>query len=398
VIVGDTQVPAAENWKHPASRSRTLRRETVSGVQIHPRAPILQSVFDGRCGLNWLRKSLAKSTRSGTVRRIPVLAVLIASCSAVVLPQSPDARAQASQILDQARAALGGGAALDAIHSLSAAGDFRVGSGDSEVSGTVKVDSLFPDKFIRTMKWSRFQTENVTTVEAMNGGQAWADSQMQQAGMGMGSLGGVGAGRGSRRGGMGGGGGGGRRGGGSEGNPGKYELAPDLQDGLDSQNMRSYFSGLMTALLLRLSDSAPDGISYEGKVDVNGVKCDSLKIKSGVDPAISLAIDEKTHRPVMVIYQAALPRRPEGGRSGRPTVRKNNPSAAGESQESHEPQLARVEIFFSEYKTVEEKKFGNIWLPFQITRTSDGQTVEDMHFKTFQLNPHLTPKQFEQKR
>jgi len=337
------------------------------------------------------------ATRSVTVRRTQVFLVLIACGTTVVLPQSPDAK-RASRVLDQARAALGGGAALDAIHSLSAAGDFRVGSGESEASGTVKVDLLSPDKFMRTMKWSRFQTENVTTVEAMNGGEAWADSQMHQSGMGMGSLGGVGVGRGGRRGGMGGGGGGGRRVGGSKGNPGKYELAPDLQDGLDSQNMRSYFSGLMTVLLLRLPDSASGTVSYEDKVDVNGAKCDSLKITSGDGPAISFALDEQTHRPVMISYQAALPRRPEGGQSGRPTVRKNNPSAAGESQESQEPQLTKVEIFFSEYKTVEEKKFGNVWLPFQITRTSNGQTVEDMHFKTFQLNPHLAPKQFEEKR
>ncbi len=57
----------------------------------------------------------------------------------------------------------------------------------------------------------------------------------------------------------------------------------------------------------------------------------------------------------------------------------------------------QIQIYFSEYKPVTEKGFGDILLPHQITKTRDGLTVEDMHIKKFQLNPHLKPKQFEKK-
>ena len=318
---------------------------------------------------------------------------LMLSWAAGVPAQSPDADARAAEVLNQARAALGGSAALEAIHSFSASGDFRVGSGDGQISGTVKLDLLTPDKLMRTMKWSPVQAENVTTVEAMDGDQTWTDSQMHQPGqmMGMGPSGG-GLGRGGRRsrGGMGGG----------EGGAGRSGLGPGLMDGLDSQPMRSYFSCLAMALLLRMPDSPSHTVTSDGKVDINGVKADSVKITTGDGSAVSLAIDEQTHRPVMVGYQEA-PDRPEIGQAGHPTVRKNKPSVADgtqEAQQPQKPQLTNVEIYFSEYKAVQEKKFGNVWLPYQITRTKGGQTVEDMHMKEFQLNPHLNPKQFEQKR
>jgi hypothetical protein len=66
-------------------------------------------------------------------------------------------------------------------------------------------------------------------------------------------------------------------------------------------------------------------------------------------------------------------------------------------EQSSEPEIAEVQIYFSEYKAVSEKGFGDIWLPYQITKTRNGQTVEDMHIKKFQINPHLKPKQFEKK-
>jgi len=58
---------------------------------------------------------------------------------------------------------------------------------------------------------------------------------------------------------------------------------------------------------------------------------------------------------------------------------------------------SEVQIYFSEYNAIAGKGFSDIWLTHQITRTRNGQTVEDMHIKNLQLNPHLKPKQFEKK-
>jgi hypothetical protein len=327
-----------------------------------------------------------------TVRSIPVVLALTLYCWPVVLAQSPDADAHATEVLSKARAALGGAAALNAIESLLASGDFRVGSGVSQVPGEVKVEALLPDKLMRTMKWSPTQAMNVTTIEAMNGDQVWTDSKLHQPNQmaGLGSPGGGGMGRGGGRGGGGMGRGGGRGStGGGTGDGGAKGPAPDLKDGMDDQQIQSYFSCLIMALLLRSPDSTPGKFAYQGEADINGAKADSLKITTKDGLIISLAIDQQTHRPIMAGYSAPMQdtseQRPSRGH------RVNGQTVVQDHQ------IEGVEIYFSEYKAISVKKLGDIWLPYQITRTSGGLTVEDMHIKTFQLNPRLNAKQFEQK-
>ncbi len=85
--------------------------------------------------------------------RAIVLAIGLSLCSPSAIPaQNSDAYARAAEILNRTRAALGGEAALSAIHSLSAAGDFRVGSGEQQVSGDVTIEILAPDKLMRVMR------------------------------------------------------------------------------------------------------------------------------------------------------------------------------------------------------------------------------------------------------
>lgn len=315
-----------------------------------------------------------------TARSIAVVLVLTLHCRSVVLAQSSDADAHAIEILKKARAALGGDTALNAIDSLSAAGDFRVGSGESQVSGEVKLEVLLPDRLMRTMKWSPEQTMNVTTIEAMNSGQVWTDSEMHQRNpmTGLGPLGGGGMGRGGRR----------STGSGEEGR-GVKEPAPSLNDGMGNQQMRSYFSCLIMALLFRSPDSTPGKLAYQGDVDINGTTADSLKITTRDGLVINLAIDQITHRPIMAGYSA--PAQDTSGQRPKRAHRVNGQTVIQDHQ------VESVEIYFSEYRAIADKKLGNIRLPYQITRTSDGLTVEDMHIKTLQLNPHLNAKQFEQK-
>ncbi len=93
-----------------------------------------------------------------------MLAGLFASVGAYA--QSADSKSHARAILDQARNALGGDAALKSIKSLSGSGDFRSGTGNSQASGDVQVDFLLPDKLMRIMKWSPVREMKVTSVEA----------------------------------------------------------------------------------------------------------------------------------------------------------------------------------------------------------------------------------------
>jgi hypothetical protein len=305
---------------------------------------------------------------------------MLFSCTPIVLAQTADVQARVREILEQARAALGGEKTLKSVQSLSAIGDFRSGTGNTQATGDVQMNLLLPDKLMRTMKWNPLQDMKVTTIEAMNGSQIWTDSQEKNSAQmpGIGSMGGMGRGGGRRSAG----------GGGNSGNPGTRQdkgisVAPNLLASTDDRQISSDFACLIAGLLLHLPESSHVEISMENNDDIDGAKADYLKIDIGNGAVIRLAIDQDTHRPLMAAYNVAT-----AEEDSRSEEKQPDSSKSGTTQ---------IQIYFSEYKPVAEKKFGDIWLPHQITKTRNGQTVEDMHIKKFQLNPNLKPKEFEQK-
>ena len=92
--------------------------------------------------------------RFTTARPILIGITLVLFGPIASFPEGLDAKARAREVLNQARAALGGDAALNAVRSLSGSGDFRSGPAGAEVSGEIQLDLLLPDKLMRTMKWS----------------------------------------------------------------------------------------------------------------------------------------------------------------------------------------------------------------------------------------------------
>jgi hypothetical protein len=323
--------------------------------------------------------------RFTTAQRILIGITLMLFGPITFSAQEPDAKERARELIHQARAAIGGDAALNAVRGLSGSGDFRSGSAGAEVSGEVQLDLLLPDKIMRTMKWSPMQTARVTRVEVMDGDHVWTDSQMKQPSeiAGNGPTGGSGTGLG----------GGGHRstggGGGSGEQPGINGPLPELGASTDNQQMRLDFLCLILALFFRSPDVSQPEFSYVGDGDIDGAKADFLKIVTRDGLEISLALDQKSHRPIMAAYTSSMM---DTERRGRPRLKEK----AGKEQDSR-PKLAEMQIYFSEYKAVTVKGFHDIWLPYQITKARNGQIVEDMHIKKFQLNPRLNPKQFEKK-
>jgi hypothetical protein len=173
---------------------------------------------------------------------------------------------------------------------------------------------------------------------------------------------------------------GGSAGGGGE--PSGNLPAPNFREAPDAQQLKLDFSCLMMALLLHDSDLSKYTVTYQEDLDVDGTQAESLKITTGNGLEIRLAIDKKGHRPIMVAYKVPVPG-----------------AAAGEKKQTgiSESEFAENQIYFSEYKSIHQKGIGDIWLPHQITMTRNGETIEDMHIKQFQLNPNLKPKYFEKK-
>ncbi len=311
--------------------------------------------------------------------------LMTALCAGIgAFSQTSDAKAHAREILNQARASLGGEAALKSLQSLSAFGDFRSGSGSTQASGDVQLDLLLPDKLMRILKFSPMQDVKVTAIQTMDGSRIWTDSQEKDSGPMVTNAPWAGSGRR-----MGSGRGGGRRTAGvgssgrSETSPKGVRMpAPNFLDPTDNLQISSDFSSLILGMLLRLPDSSQVEISSEDKDDSSGVDADHLKIDLGNQSIIRLAIDRKTHRPVMASYK----------------IPKSNVDSEEKASGFPDSDTTEVQIYFSEYRQVAGKGHSDLWLPHQITKTRDGLTVEVLHIKKFELNPHLKPKQFEQKR
>ncbi len=330
-----------------------------------------------------------------------VLTLLLPLCAlAQEQPADQASKLQkAQEILQQARAALGGEANLKAIQSLSVSGDYLATRGQQQIKGEIKFDLLLPDKYLKTLTVSN-QMGALKTFEAVNGTDAWTDRKMISSpstggfggeggggGFGGGAGGGGGLGDASSTGGGGGrgGGGGGGRGGGRGGGAGggdfprgggmgrMAELTPE-QEALMQARARAEYTRLNAAWLLAAPGGMPLEFSYEQEIAGKDSKADALRVTGADNLLMWLIVDQASHRPLMVTYREPRQQR-------RPTT---------DAQEAErEPQMLEIQLYLSDYKQV-----NNVWLPHQIVKASNGQKIEEWKLK-YKLNPGLKAKQFE---
>src|SRR5262245_61439904 len=112
---------------------------------------------------------------------IPTLALTLLLPLCALAQEQPAKQAgnaqKAQEVLQQARAALGGEASLKAIQILSVSGEYHTSQGQRQVSGEIKFDLLLPDKYLKTLTISS-QMGSLKTLEAVNGADAWVDRKM----------------------------------------------------------------------------------------------------------------------------------------------------------------------------------------------------------------------------
>ncbi len=333
---------------------------------------------------------------------------------AVVVVVSVGSRAQqsspqpdrAQEILAQARQALGGDSAFQAVKSLSVSGDFLGTSQDRDINGEIKLDLLLPDMFMKSVTLKMGSGMSVTRVETVDGDQVWTDTKRSggesrgRSGMGRGRMGGygpwggggpIGGGGGPWGGGAPGGGGGrGSRGEGS-GQPSRGSMGGMMGAFEDRDQIRADFSRLLVALFLSPPSSETLQFKFDHEEEADAGKADDLKVTGSKGPLMDLLIDQKTHRPVMISYQAAAPR---SFSSSRTQSRQGDDEDTGSAPEK---QLSTYQIYFSDYQAVSEKGVGEIYLPSRIAKMVGDHTQEEWIIKKFKLNSDLKPKKFEKK-
>lgn len=296
----------------------------------------------------------------------------IISCLAVallfltVLPAgdvTADSRAQ--ELIKQARAALGGEAALQAVHGLSLSGKLR----RDDKSGDIKLDLLLPDKFKRSETMSLIANIDATFITALNGSQVWNDSSTS----------------------------------GGDGNVrvNSRSVGPrnDSQaQAARSQQLRQEFARQLVGLLLTASASFPLDYAYAGEAESKDGRADVLDIKGPEGFAARLFLDKTSHRPLMMKYRGLIPTTTINTSVSQAGSREDMEKILKEAREGKAGprggarQEGNLEVYFSDYRSV-----NGILLPHHITRSSNGKLAEEWTIKKYKINPPLTAQDFEKR-
>jgi hypothetical protein len=280
--------------------------------------------------------------------------------------------ARTTELLAQARAALGGEGKLAKVQGLTASGALMRALPDRTVTGELTLDLLLPDKMLRTDSMSPMGDATIVTGTGINGDKLLRSSKTIGGGPNM-----------------------------------IIRMPPPPAAGSDAEaqalrNSRAELTRLSLALLLTAPPSTPLEFSYGGEAEAEDEKADVIDAKGPNSFAARLFLDKKTHRPLMLVYKGVAqgmvvrtqtsedppdPARAERAARDTSAAVARSPSRS-QAREDRQPQAAApapivdINVFFDDYKQVD-----GVWLPHHVTRSVDGKPTEEWTFKTIKVNP-----------
>lgn len=296
-----------------------------------------------------------------TPRLIALALVAPLAVAAQLTAGSPQVDAKVTEILAAARQALGGEAALGKVQTLSVSGTTRRVFGEREMSGDSTVDFVLPDKMRRTDTFGIPGGPTMERVSVVNGNDVWDDSTNR--------------------------GGGGfmmRMGPGGPGGPGREPTEEERQRMREMQARRMKAEMARHTLALLLRTDAP--VTYAGLAEAEDGKADVLDIKAEGGVPLKIFIDQATHLPLMITYEAPLPRMVVARQGQRPTPEEI------EKMRSEPPQMATFEVRYSEYKEVDGIQF-----PHLISTGANGNVTEEWTIEKIKVNTSIKPESFVKK-
>ena len=299
---------------------------------------------------------------SAIVRAV-VVAVSMSSLAAPLPAAEPDAAARAQTVRAAVRQALGGEAALAAVHSLSLEGQLRrrlaSPEGESEMSGDVRVDALLPDRYLRVDTVSPMPgMPGVPIATGLDGDQAWSGALPVASGPNV-----------------------------------VVRTAPPGDAGAQSRfqdRIKREFALFLVPLL-----AGGDGVEYAwaGEAEAPEGRADVLQVTGPGGLDARLFVDQKTHRPLMITFRETPTRMmvrremgPGGGhaRPGGPAPTEALPTP---------PPPVEATLFLSDWKRV-----GGVLLPHGLNKTLEGKPYEEIVVSRYTVNdPKLTADKFRKK-
>lgn len=269
---------------------------------------------------------------------------------------------KAADLLAQARAAIGGDKASK-VQALSCAGTVSRLVGDRQISGELTLDLQLPDKMLRTDSISPMgDSALVITEQGLNGETLLRNTRTLNT------------------------------------PPGAIiRTPPPPAPGSEAEtqalrNSRAELARLAIGLLLMSPASLPVDFTYGGEAESPDGKADVIDAKGASSFAAKLFLDKKSHRPLLIAYRGASPRMVvQTQRVARGAPPPEGPGH-GDAQAPPAPEIVDINLFFDDYKDVD-----GVQLPHHLSRSVDGQTVEELTCKTMKVNPAFKPDTFAKK-
>jgi hypothetical protein len=269
---------------------------------------------------------------------------------------------KAAELLAQARAAIGGDKAAK-VQGLSCAGTVARSIGDRQISGELTLDLQLPDKMLRTESISPMgDSALIVTEQGLNGDTLLRSTRTLNTPPGA-----------------------------------MIRTPPPPAPGSDAEaqalrNSRAELARLAIGLLLAPPSSMPIEFSYAGEAESPDGKADVIDVKGPSSFAAKLFLDKKDHRPLMMAYRGASPRMVvQTQRVQRGTPLPEGPGH-NDAQAPPAPDVVDISLFFDDYKSVD-----GVRLPHHLSRSVDGQTIEELTCKSIKVNPAFKPDTFAKK-
>ncbi len=306
-----------QHGEHDAGDQLPRRRRTVVEFDPHEHH-CTRNAAANRRALHLLQNDCPEITTSAAARRhtfqrgddvqrmIVYLMSLAMTAGGFAARAAGDAKAE--QLMAQARAALGGEKNLSKVQGLTATGTYQRTMADRQVGGEVTIDLQLPDKLLRTESMSPMGDILIVTGQGLNGDRLLRNQRTLN------------------------------------GPPGVMIRTPSAPTG-DAEvqavrNARADLARTALAFLLASPASLPLEFSAGGEAESDEGKADVIDAKGAGNFAARILLDQKTHRPLMLIYRGVAPRMviqtqqgppPDGGRAAATTPHDvpDAPAAAG---------------------------------------------------------------------
>jgi hypothetical protein len=302
---------------------------------------------------------------------------LAASC--VGAQSEAEKVARAKEIINQARAALGGDVLFRSVRSLSASGRLRryikyvrvsspdkVEEKEATLKSKVEFDFLLPDRFRKREKGSDAAGWPYDRAHVVNGGEAWIHPpppapSTRQSRMVV--------------------------------SADDAERSYEQQGQMVQADLTLYLLGWLLAPL----PTYPVELTYEGEFTTEAGRADVIGVRGRDSFAAMLFVDRQTRRPLSLRYVVVAPVREEivvsavgfSRQYRQQTFARARREAAARARA---PRRVEVHINFSDYRPVE-----GLLLPHRLSWRHDGKAVAELEMSDFALNEPIKPKKFESK-